>query len=47
MNGRVFDIFISRCLEFEFKVSKEYQKLNGINRGDGIYGESKGLVEII
>lgn len=47
MNGRVPDTFISRCLEFELKVSKEHQKSNGTNRGDGIRGESKGLAEII
>lgn len=47
MNGKVIDIFMNRCLQFEFKVSKEHQKSNGTNNGDGIHGESKGLAEII
>lgn len=47
MNGKVIDIFMNRCLEFELKVSKEHQMSNGTNKGDGIHGESKGLSEII
>lgn len=47
MNEKVIDIFMNRCLEFELKMSKEHQKSNGTDRGDGIHGESKGLAEII
>lgn len=38
---------MNRCLEFELKRSKEPQKSNGTNKGDGIHEDSKVLAEII
>lgn len=33
MNGRVADTFMNRYVEFELKMSKEYQKSKGTNKG--------------
>lgn len=41
MNGRVTDTFRNGCLECELKVSKEYQKSDGRNRGDGVHGDRR------
>lgn len=33
MNGRVADTFMNRYVEFELKMSKEYQNSKGTNKG--------------